>query len=202
MTLYHQADHLVFQFILSKLIQAHEALSAYISNCKNKESLRRLTGHHQMPMKLIHWTDSNEGFVENLKNHCALFVLHFAAIPECPSNNMHEEARKAWILSLNLEIEAQSNEQNGQSEELTIQLGNAFKKIAFFASQLAQRFKDNENVLFFLVRKQQQLDAIIGQPYVKPLMEEMFTYGLVEAQEKIIEKYTSRGFSDLERIGS
>ena len=57
--------------------------------------------------------------------------------------------------------------------------------------------KENENVLFFLLRHRMQLDDIYGQSFTMKLIAGLFTGGLSEAQAHIIEKYSSRGFEKL-----
>ena len=147
-------------------------------------------------MRLFLWND--DGIMAKLKNYCALFMLHFQDDPNCPTNKMHREAHKGWLFALEALDTAQRKSVNlSYLEQLATKLITVLRQIADFAEKVIDRFKNNENVLFFLVRHSKELDAVIGKPYVSPIFHKIFVNGIQEAQESIIQKYAKRGFSHL-----
>lgn len=70
-----------------------------------------------------------------------------------------------------------------------------------FAKQIArlmQQFRDDENVIFFIVRHHRVLDTLYGSRFTAKLLSRMFSKGLREVQHFLLCRYAQRGFNNLE----
>jgi hypothetical protein len=58
-------------------------------------------------------------------------------------------------------------------------------------------YRDNENVLYFLLNRQEELDNLYHSSCLTHLFEQMYPGGVKEAKELLIKRYTIRGFHHL-----
>jgi len=58
-------------------------------------------------------------------------------------------------------------------------------------------FKDDENILFFLVDQQERLDRSFGAKTTLHLVEKIFPEGIKNAEHFLLERYTARGFTHI-----
>jgi hypothetical protein len=60
--------------------------------------------------------------------------------------------------------------------------------------ELIPHFKDDENLLFFLLRHQQNLNRLYGKEFLSTLLLSLFPDGLQEMEEFLHTKYSARSF--------
>jgi hypothetical protein len=194
---YHQHSHLLFQFIFSEVILAHEEMHK-IALLQDKNALperievhlAKLSGGAMEYMRLFSWND--DSILAKLKNYCHLFL----AYEHEKAKEMSEQADKAWLLS----FEAIGELKKGNLPELNnalSKLNRCLKRIAKLALQMTQHFQRDENVIFFLMRNQEKLDMLYGRKFTKKLLLKMFPDGLEEVQAFLIKKYSLRNFDHL-----
>jgi len=75
---------------------------------------------------------------------------------------------------------------------------SAMHRFAKQLSRLIHQFRDDENVIFFLLRHHSVLDSLYGQRFTLKLLSRMFSKGLKEAQHFLITRYAERGFTVVE----
>lgn len=89
---------------------------------------------------------------------------------------------------------------NEDQDTILSQIDRLFKhfaRVVELIPQLMIQFKTNENVLFFLLKNQEELDKIYEPSFVRELCAEMFDGGLQEMAEFIVKRYRERGFFHL-----
>ena len=63
--------------------------------------------------------------------------------------------------------------------------------------KLIPYFHDNENVLYYLLNRQKELNKFYRKPIVSKLFKELFKGGLSDAKAFLIRKFTQREFHHL-----
>lgn len=206
---YHQNHSLLFQFILSELFLAHaeiehlNATSSEISSpCSWRlieplvNSLAKLVGSTQGYMRLFSWNDF--GILTKIKNYSALLSQSLNKEEVA----MHREANQAWLLSLQaLDIIYA----NRHVEIINVQpLLNALSKLqscmqrfARLVSKIIIRFKDDENVIFFILRHIDPMNALYGTGFVHKIFGQMFGKKIEAVKDFLEQRYTNRGFLHL-----
>lgn len=199
---YHQKDSLLFQFILSELISVHREIHGLTLCLEQNESkllgekLGKLVGSSQDFMRLFSW-NLGDGMLFKLKNYCALFshnadtkekeplaLLHYAEKLWAHCLQTLEAFREAPIECIGLKIPL----------EKTMNSVNRFSKLI---ARLIPQFRDDENVLFYIVRHHTEFDALYGPKFTYRLMHRLFQKGLKEAKFFLTKKYKDRGFDNL-----
>lgn len=223
-SVYHQNNSLLFQFILSEfLITYRETL--LISNivkvlkktslpinwnadceqslCKIKSILKSLGGVSYNQQRLFSW-GHDESTLGKLKNTCALFCRNVGK-DDKNAATLHRHCHRAWLLclqSLDLlrSLKGDKNEDPSFSFPLLLNLiekmANALHRFSRLITRLLHDFKEDENVLFFVLRHQEQIDGLFGSHFVVQLLTEMFS-NLGNAEQYISRKYEDRGFNHL-----
>lgn len=211
---YHQQQHILMQFIWTELIlashhakEAKKILEKFSSSSNNagrlslmqclKEHITKLSGSAQDYMRLFSWDD--DGILAKLKNYCA-YLTQYKIGQGKDQSDMSHEANKAWLFSLEaldcLNMMSQSKaflKKNPLSETL-IKIDRSISRLKNLTARLAMQFRTDENVLFFILRHQEQLDNLHRRGFVKTLMQKMFPKGKQAAQQMLIKKYSARGF--------
>lgn len=59
------------------------------------------------------------------------------------------------------------------------------------------QYAHDENIIFFLLRRQVEFDTLFHAPYVAGLLEKMYRGGIDQAEQHLIRQYTKRGFEHL-----
>lgn len=217
-------NSLLFQFILAEfLLTYREALSMseLVKNLKKKplpifgsneceESLNKikstlkiLGGNSQDQQCLFSWGYDNS-FLGKLKNTCALFASNFGK-EDKNAASLHRYSHRAWsICSQSVDLLQTMKKGNidnwNDSFVLLLNLIEKMQKALQHFSKLITRFlhdfKQDENVLFFVLRHQEQLDTLFGSHFVIQLFTEMFS-NVKEAGKYISKKYEYRGFNQI-----
>jgi hypothetical protein len=229
---YHQSNSLLFQFILSDLMQAHRIVQEtnrlanrwkQSSNAPFaqsvgskfflllKTSVNKLVGSSQDYMRIFSWSIEN-GILAKLKNNCGFFTQNSHS-DDKNALVLQRYANNTWLLCLRcldiiraIEHDAlldvlgkakplgyYSNVLFQTLEKMTLSM-QRFSRILI---RLLFTFKEDENVIFFLLRCKEELDSLYGINAVIKLLEQMYPGGLQEVGHFLSKKYASRGFDNL-----
>jgi hypothetical protein len=214
---YHQSNSLLFQFILSEFLIAYREIQALDSLCKREHPmalnatvlrkeqeifhtmetiLAKLVGSTREYMRLFSW-NFIDGVVSKLKNYCALFSQN-ADTDEKEPLAMQHYADKAWLYCLQ-GMDALRDTPNAHPalcHSLEKGLG-AMHRLARLIARVIPQFRDDENVVFFVLRHKDKFDKVYGTKFVTKLFCRMYPKGLKEVQYFLSQKYAGRGFENL-----
>lgn len=229
---YHQNNSLLFQFILSDLIQANRIVketnqlanrwkqttaAPFVQQAGNKlfhmlkASISKLVGSSQDYMRIFSWSIEN-GILAKLKNNCGFFAENSSS-EDKNALILQRYANNTWLLCLRcldimraIEHDAlvdvlskakplgtYSNILFQTLEKMTLSL-QRFSRILI---RLLLAFKEDENVVFFLLRSKEEVEGLYGPDSVLKLLQQMYPRGLQEAGHFLLKKYASRGFDNL-----
>ena len=76
-------------------------------------------------------------------------------------------------------------------------ISTIMSRIARLIGQVSLQFSDDENVIFFLLRHHNQLDALMGQGYANKLLKKMHPKGTQEVGRFLMKRYSARGFVNI-----
>lgn len=214
---YHKHDHLLFQFILLELILAHQELyriNKIALSLKKKVSkelfddlaseIVKLSGASRGYMRIF--VGSDLGILTKLKNICAFFSQSNSSSDL--ETEMYEAANQAWLSSLqalDIMTKYSANESDKGKKAPISQLTSCLekinkniKKLAECASEVVFKFRNDENVIFFLLVYHHSLDTIYGKEFVLKCLRKMFAKKeLSVVEDFLVFKYTERGFKHL-----
>lgn len=215
---YHHNNSLLFQFILVEFIEAFElirsleqlcnrqssALIPHTINELNSEStlssvetiLVKLVGAKHNHVRLINWNQGNSTIVK-IKIYCSLFIDN--------SNNDEKEimtmqyyADKIWTTSLKImDLLEEETITIPQLLPLLDKINLAIHRFSKLITRLIHQFRDDENVIFSILRHKDRLDRIYGGQYVAKQLSRLYPKGLNEVQKKLTERYSVRGFNNI-----
>lgn len=210
-------NSLLFQFILADFFAAFEEMQRVDILCHRKpiplpESahqphnqelsdqieviLNKLIGSKRESMRLFSWNFS-EGILTRLKTYCAVFAQS-ADNDEKELIAMQYYADKVWQHCLQA-VEALRESPN-QRTPLFVALekaSGATQRFAKIISRVIQQFRDDENVVFFVLRRKQQIDKLYGKRFIIKLLCRMYPKGLREARHFLTKRYMERNFDNL-----
>lgn len=216
---YHQHHHLLIQFILAELIAANREIEA-IFKILHKSSDREETINLLMPhliklsgstlgyMRLFSWND--DSVLAKLKTYCAYFCQRGGA-KDNNRTNMHYEANQAWLLSLQtLEnarmCAAQATRADGKKvvwdpNALYSPLHKtvrAILRLARLTAKVIPQFRNDENVVFYLVRNAKAIDALYGPNFTSKTLNKLIPKRAKSGVEQfLVKRYTDRGFEHI-----
>lgn len=198
---YHRSAPLLLQFILTEFLQAYQQFQAVRTLLDEEQFnhslfslLNRFSGPSPERLKSFYWGSDN-GSLHRL-HHYAAFMSDQTKTLGSEFPPLEETCRKCWLLGTHLfgAIE-------GRRLNITLSI---LHKLQRYMRQIAQELvkaiallRDDENLLYFLLRNSVPLDAIYGSNFVLRLLDSLFSNGLVDAKNFLIEKYTARGFDKL-----
>ena len=212
---YYSSSQLLFQFILSEFIQAYGEIQLInkIADEKTEETqtsqrlhalahhVSLLAGSTQQHMRMLSWND--DGFLTKMKNYCAL-LCHYDSNETHDLYRMFKESNQAWLLSLRVLDAIRTMQQSTEQSHDTMpfmpvlkKLNNCLKRFSRLVMRAVLPFSQDENVVFFILRNKEQLDALYKPKFTKDLIKKMFSKGTEEASQFLLERYTIRGFTSL-----
>jgi len=225
-TVPHQSNEsLLFQFILSDSVLAFREMAQIKELNKALQSedhdsakifdaiinhIATLSGSSKEEQRFFSW-NLDSGVLTKLKNHCTLFCQS-ADEKDKELILLDRYANRSWLLCLQcLDIlramkSAGIPPSKGQSRHFA-QYSILYATLEKFISQMNRlarlimrlfvKFKDEENVIFFLVRSHQDFDELFGPQFVLESLRKMFRGGLKEVEHFLITRYDSRGFENI-----
>jgi hypothetical protein len=204
---YHQTDSLLLQFILSEFIASYrEILMIHQLSKETTENptlvtknvsqcIEKLSGSSKISMKMYSW-NLEEGILSKLKNYCEHFSLN-----NKDYHDLHHFAHQAWLNCLqSFEILKCNCISSKNLQKVLNRIASLMRRFARIALRLIQKYREDENILFFVLRNHEQLDAIYGSQFVFKLFSRLFPRGLSGALEFLQQRYSARGFENLKKI--
>ena len=217
-TTFHQNNSLLFQFILSEFTDCFSALQRInllygkMSDSKilqdERESLtlkykeetekvlKTLMGACRDHKNLYSWNFS-EGGLSRLKTYCTLFLQN-SDTDEKELIALQHYSEKIWSTSLNaLEVSHTELVDPSTLHAAVEKLSTSMNRFSKIISRMILQFRDDENVIFYIVRHHKLFDKLYGHRFVTRLLGRMYPKGNKEAQHILIKKYISRGFENI-----
>lgn len=214
---YHHHQHLLLQFIWTELILASQEIERAQKACASGQMeqepkalyqalaphLTRLAGSPQDYMRLFDSDD--DGIFNKLKNYALLFSL------QDPSSQkkhaiMIQEASNAWlnaVQALGL-LRTIAHQTAHVSQKQTAKLSLFIEKtqrstlrLINLTAQITSNYKNDENVIFFLLRHQKSLNALRENQFILSLLKKMFRENLETMRKFLVKRYSERGFIHL-----
>ncbi|PJD94694.1 MAG: hypothetical protein CK425_10645 [Parachlamydia sp.] len=173
-------------------------------------SAHKLSGSAQENMRLFCW-NLEAGALTKLRNYCTLFLQNKNEADK-PPILMHRYANRAWLLCLQsldcirvlqhnlLEPIIPAGKIPEMRESListTDKLFGQVQRLNRLVARVALNFSHDENVLYFLLQQHEEFGKIYGESFVNKIFEKMFSAGVPEAGQFLLQKYGARGFHDL-----
>lgn len=198
---FHHDTPLLFQFIYTEYLSSQRELHILlnlIQRAKKKASLEvvsaaliNLTGAANDYMRLFNW-NHHDGLLTKLKNNCFLFAQN---LPIQDGSMLHVYADQAWILTSKCLNNVLQNS-TIDAELLTQAISDLFS-LGDILKQLIAHFKEDENVIFFIMRQRESIDALYQEPYVRKYLEKIYPEGLRSVSQFLTARYKARGFQHL-----
>ncbi len=169
---------LLLQFFLKELLAAHQAIL------------------YEAPINLVISSDrryfpydwANEsGHVNKAREHAQLILIAF--------ENFEEEAEKIHTMLADLVISFSGKETFNSRQK--IQVKRKLHQLYLLAEPLISHYKNNENLIFFLLKNLDSVNALMGKGYLQAFLSHLHKKGLEQLEKKLCDHYHNRGFSSL-----
>lgn len=214
---HHLSSSLLFQFILADFIEAFGDIQVLdqlyhqkpisipdhpyqIYNLETTSQveniLKKLVGSQKNDTRLIAW-NFREGILTRLKTHCSFFSQN-ADNDEKELMAMQHYVDKVWQHCMQaMDVLSESPDKRSLLYASLEKASGAMHRFAKLIARVIQQFRDDENVVFFLLRHKHQIDKLYGRRYINKLLCRMYPKGLREVRHFLINKYTERHFEHL-----
>lgn len=220
---YHDNNGIIIQFIFFELIQAFDKIrsikkslagmnpvpEARLTKTEKKllgsisTDISSLAGHSQKTMRIFAWY-LNEGILAKVKTHCSLFANNLD--PQNPElHTLQRHADRSWSHSLHFldlvrglqKCPSKKSMNIPRLKEILERMAGRLRRLSKIIGIFVLKFRDDENVLYFLLTYKDGLDTIYRKGFVFRLLIKMFPGGMSEAELFLFDKYSSRGFFHL-----
>ncbi len=169
---------LLLQFFLKELLAAHQAIL------------------HKAPAQLIisperrhfpyDWAKES-GHINKAREHAQLLLIAFA----------HVEKSVEQIHSILTDLIVQFSGIDSLTSKNHLHLKKKLHQIYHLTEPLVQRFKNNENLIFFLLKNQGSINALAGKGRLLDFLSELHKKKLGQLEKKLSDHYHERGFFSL-----
>ena len=221
-----QSPALLFQFILSEFLQTYQSVQEIDSIYKEMETLlikRRLladaknclvalldrideiSGSSSIDDAAFSW-NLQRGSLNKLRHYCFPFVNQFEA-KEGVVVNLNICVSKAFHTALQIkEVIIYLIQENNQSKkipdyamlyQLLDRLIDNINRASRLILRIILSFREDENIVYFLLRKRAEFDHSYKTSFVAKLFAKMYPEGVEEAGRLLIKRYSKRGFKHL-----
>lgn len=214
---YQLSNSLLFQFILSDFITVfldiqridvlcHQKLLPLVEKTyleHNKELIReiekifdRLIGSRNDYIKRF-LSGMGEGALTKFKMRCLAFIQQSDSETK-DLLAMQHYAEKTWQHCL-LACDAIGDASNKCTQAFAHleKAVNALNRLGKLIVRLIQQYRDDENVVFFVLRHKDAFDKVFGKRFLIKLFCRMYSKGLREAEQFLIKKYYERCFDNM-----
>jgi len=209
-------DSLLFQFILGEFLESYELTQQLDILCNRKQTplgsqqvmdreenlsqveviLSKLVGSARDYMRLFSW-NFTDGALQKLKMYCSLFLQHVDT-DEKELIALQHYADKIWQSYLNALDTLREDPKDRHAFLANIdKASSAMNRFSKLISRLIHQFRDDENVIFFVLRNRVQFDKLYGNRFVARLFLKLYPKGFREIQLFLLKKYSERGFDNL-----
>jgi hypothetical protein len=163
---------LLIQFILFELLESYKAY-------RGQENWNAILSFH--PRHFPYDWSAVTGYLNKAQEHSLLLKKSF---PD------HAKLVKAFEREL-FKIVALLAKRKKVSKE---QLSQALRKIYLAFEPLTETCRENENLVFFLLKNREAIDALIHEGYLKGFLLRIHPCDLETLGEKMCDQYHQRGF--------
>lgn len=215
---YHQSNSLLFQFILLEFIEAYTEIQ-YLDALRNRTpspwtqdesachqadphfhliavALTKLAGSPKDHMRLFSWNFS-EGLLAKLRSYCTLFLQNDDT-NEKEWIAIQHYADKIWQACMQAIDAVQDIPQDRHILILALDKASAaMQRLAKIIARLIHQFRDDENVIFYVLRHHKIFDKLYGHRFTVKLMAKIYPKGVKEVYLLLAKKYQERGFDNL-----
>lgn len=190
----HQDEALLFQFVLHEFLSSSRAMQEPLS----LQLFQKLIGDYfqfQTPYLLSY---RQSGFLLKLNHYLLLLSIHFPK-RNCFDDHLFKEIFQSTEKAINAAIESQRCfEKNGPNFNLSFKrLQRQMKKLAQLLPKRISCYKQNENVLYFLLRRKADFDLLYSPKMLSWIFQSLFKGGMEEGVAWIVEQYKQRKFNHL-----
>ncbi len=203
--LYHAAKTLLrYQSLLSKIhLTPHKKYTKPGREHLYEafDSIALLAGGTNQHMRIFTW-NLNEGIIAKLKQYATLFANNLDP-KDTHAVQLEKHAERAWTDCL--ECLDQTREQiklpSKEPANLNILVSNAtklhirIKKISQILAGILPQFRDDETVLYYLLRNQNDLSKLWGNSFLPDLFLQLFPNGKEEVECFLHSRYNKRHFT-------
>lgn len=223
LSVYHQSNGLLFQFVLEEFLAvipavdaiqtAHQRLEATLVRRRPNEEVERLshqilsniaalTGSALVSNHSYPWTPS-KGSIGKLKHYIHLFRAPVPEVEELTDqlkgmvSQGYHGAMQARDVLWHLGQKPMVLREASELFRLLNTLIEACRRIEELLPSLLVHFRDDENVVYFLVRRADAFENLHQEFYVCNLLTRMYDNGLDEASQFLQDRYLERGFEKL-----
>jgi hypothetical protein len=222
---YHENDSLLLQFILSEFLLVYQEISSLhshfegfqtaISKRRPKEqrqdfldqliaSVELLSGASHDTMRLFSWGQEG-GLLHKLNSYSALFSRRSAPNGKL-EQTLYRHINQCLLISIQFHDllltvnEFPSSQWKNYIEELEaleskiISNGEKFSKLL---PKIIQRFSEDENVIFFVLRHCKEFDQLFHEGFVKKILSKLDHGTLNDVEKYLVKQYRKRGFTQL-----
>lgn len=214
---YHHNNSLLFQFILIEFLDASAEIQRFSSLGESRSTaqppedeissqqqridhqiiettLVNLVGSTKDYMRLISWNFS-EGILAKLRTYCSLFLADTDAKESAAIQHYAEKIWQHCLQATNIVHESPQD-----LPALYTLLKKSIAEMQRFSKviiRLIYEFKQDENVIFFILRHQKSFDKLYGNRFVAKLCSQLYPKGIKDALHLLVTKYTKRGFENM-----
>ena len=200
---YHHSDTILFQFILYEFLKALEEADHIEKFCLKKldretyfqqitEYLVKLAGSEQEYMRVFSWV-SDTGILTKLKNYCNLLSENTKK-SDLTYVRLHECSYTAWADCMSVIDLIHKNETFKKIKAATEHSLSSIYSLIPVLEEALPKFKQDENVLFFLLRYKEDFDRLIEEGWTRKLFKKFYPRG---ASKFMTKQYHARGFVEL-----
>lgn len=208
---------LVFQFIIKEFLAASKEMQNVVqlsnkikSNNLSADqakpllmelsfSLSKLAGAKREASYQLPW-NIHRGILTKLREHADLFAQSMNE--DSMGYNLHDYFHKALLkckLALDI-LNLKYEESSVDTSKICMHIEQAKREINRSAKLLVQtifRFRENENVLYCLLRYSDRIEELYGKHFLRRLLRKMHPPTLAQVFDFLKKRYTERGFNYL-----
>lgn len=202
MNAYHRSHSLLFQFLLHEMLSTleeayrvenfiEEKVSVEVFCHQMTEHLILLAGSELEYMRIFSWI-VDSGHLTKVKNYARLLVEQRS---EPLFLKLLERANQAWDDCLHLlELIRSYGPELKRLKEETKNVLSAIDKIFPIIEELLPEYRNDENVLLFLLKHKDLMDHTLGEGWTKKTFAALHPKG---ALPFLTQRYRERGFLEL-----
>lgn len=203
---YHYNPSLLFQFILAEFTESFAELKNIETICtreqtgfdhdKVKASLIKLVGSPREHMRLLSWNFS-DGTLAKLRTYCTLFLQSTEMDTKELMALQHYADKICQACIQSLEMLGDHQLERTSFIAILEKAHSSMQRFAKLISRLIHQFRDDENVIYFIVKNHKLFDMLYGARFVNKLLGRLYPKGIREAQHHLVKRYTARGFDQV-----
>lgn len=195
---------LLFQSVLSQWFQLHDHLKevdASLSQHTEANSKRlhaallQLIGSQPGDGSNVIWTQSRAALTELHQR-----TMHFATLRVTGSVSLRDSVARglrAFLQAQDRQRRARTPADNAQLKIILCRGTSQMRIAGELMARMIVQFRDDENILFFVLRHSARFDSHFGKGFVYAFFADLFPGGFTEAIRFLRDRYQQRGFGHL-----